>query len=60
VTQYFIKRSDKVNGPFTPGQIKSGFKSQKLKPTDLVATSEAGPWKPLSDFYQKNEAVQTP
>jgi hypothetical protein len=58
MAQYFVKRNDKVNGPFTSDQVNSGVKSKKLKATDLLATSKDGPWKPLSDFYQKKK-VQT-
>ena len=58
MTQYFVKRNDKVNGPFTSDQINSGVKSKKLKAIDLLATSKDGPWKPLSDFHQK-KTVQT-
>ncbi len=56
MTQYFIKRNNKVNGPFTPDQIKIGIKSKKLKTTDNVATSKDGPWEPL--FGQENKAAQ--
>ena len=58
MAQYFVKRNDKVNGPFTSDQINSGVKSKKLLTTDLLATSKDGPWKPLSDLYQKKK-VQT-
>ena len=60
MTQYFIKRNQRVNGPFTAAQIKFGVKSKKLTATDVIATSETGPWKPLSDYYRKKEATATP
>ena len=47
VKQYFIKRGDTVNGPFTSNQIKSGITSKKLNPEDLLGSSEVGPWKEL-------------
>jgi len=58
MTQYFIKRNNKVNGPFTLDQIRSGIKSKKLVAADLASTSKDGPWQPLADFYQKKK-VQT-
>ena len=60
MTQYFVKRNEKVNGPFSAAQIKSGVKSKKLTATDVIAASETGPWKPLSDYFRKKAAPATP
>jgi hypothetical protein len=49
--QYFIKRGDKVHGPYTGEQISSGIKSKKLTANDEVSVSENGPWNPLQAFY---------
>tara|TARA_B100001123_G_C14325890_1_gene637077 strand:- start:193 stop:342 length:150 start_codon:yes stop_codon:yes gene_type:complete len=43
--QYAIKRGERVRGPFTSKQIKSGIRSEKIKQGDLVGRAEAGPWK---------------
>ena len=45
--EYFVKRGEKVHGPFSSKQIKSGLKSGKLKATDLVSDSQAGPFQEL-------------
>lgn len=58
MTQYFIKRNDKVKGPFSSTQVKSAVESKNLAATDFLGTSEAGPWRPLSDYFRMNEAVQ--
>ena len=42
--QYFIKRNEKINGPFTDVQIKSGISAGKLNDTDMISNSEEGPW----------------
>jgi hypothetical protein len=44
---FFIKRNDRVNGPFTKNQIISGVKNGKLKHSDLLSRSNDGPWKGL-------------
>gem|GEM_PF-5204840 len=45
---FFIKRNDKINGPFTETQFKSGAASGKLIATDLVSNSKQGPWSSLA------------
>ena len=45
VKQYFVKRGDRVRGPFTSGQIKRGIRSKKIRPADLLGSSDVGPWK---------------
>jgi hypothetical protein len=42
--QYFVKRNEKVNGPFTDAQVKSGVSSGKLNDTDMISNSKEGPW----------------
>ena len=61
MSNYFIKRGEKIHGPFTVGQISSGIKSKKLTANDEVSVSENGPWNPLQDFYNtilNNKAAQ--
>ena len=45
VKPYFIKRGDRVRGPFTSVQIKRGIRAKKIRPADLLGSSEVGPWK---------------
>jgi hypothetical protein len=53
---FFIKRNETVNGPFTGAQIKAGFKEGKLKDTDLMSSSKDGPWEPIRQTPVKPEA----
>lgn len=60
-TQYFIKREEKVHGPFTVEQIKNGIKSNKLTSKDEVSVLESGSWEPMQVFYNailNNQVVQ--
>jgi len=59
VVQYFIKRNEKVNGPFTAAQVKSERAKGQLQPTDLVGTDQKGPWKPLSQTLGKSSVPAT-
>lgn len=52
----YIKRNDKVHGPFTSEQVATGLKNGKLTGQELVSKSENGPWKTLS---KTNLAVAT-
>ena len=52
--QYFIKRGERVRGPFTSQQIKSGIRSEKIKPVDLLGRSDAGPWKEVRSIIEKD------
>ena len=58
--QYFIKRNEKVRGPFDELQIKSGVKSGKLKDSHLISNSQNGPWIPLGQALGKSAEPATP
>ena len=60
MAEYFVKRNDKVHGPFVSSQIQSGIKSKKLSGDDFLSRSENGPWKPLSDYFRKKAAPPAP
>lgn len=51
MSEYFIKRDEKINGPFTIKQIMRGIKSKKLTVKDDISVSNDGPWERLHDFY---------
>ena len=57
---YFVKRNEKVSGPFTGTQIKSAAKSGKLKETDLISGSKDGPWKALAQALGSKVASDIP
>ena len=59
MSNYFIKRGEKVNGPFSVEQITGGIKTKKLTARDDIATSENGPWYHLQDVYKKLLGGQT-
>ncbi|MBN79462.1 MAG: hypothetical protein CMJ70_04920 [Planctomycetaceae bacterium] len=58
--QYFIKRGERVRGPFTAKQIKSGIRSEKIKQEDLVGRSEAGPWKEVRSVLPQEKSTGSP
>ncbi|HUY33297.1 MAG TPA: GYF domain-containing protein [Pirellulales bacterium] len=43
--QFFIRRGDQEQGPFTPEQIKQLAATGKLVPTDLVRTTDESEWR---------------
>jgi hypothetical protein len=49
---YFIKRGEKVHGPFTADQIKTAYKLEKLKPEDLLGGADVGPWKEMRSVFK--------
>ena len=57
---YFVKRNEKVSGPFTGTQIKSAAKSGKLKEADLISGSKDGPWKALAQALGSKVASDIP
>ena len=52
MAKYFIKRNDKINGPFTSAQIAGGIESRKLVATDLFSVSKEGPWEAIVNFAE--------
>lgn len=43
--EYFIKRDKAIRGPFDQATIKKLILDDKLRSSDKIATSKAGPWK---------------
>ena len=41
---YFIKRNEKISGPFSRKQLQSGIDSGKLKSNDIASNDKNGPW----------------
>jgi len=46
--QYFIRRSQKVVGPFSRKRLQSMAQSNQLKKTDTFSLSKNGPWRDFS------------
>ena len=57
MSQYFIKRGEKIHGPFSTKQVKSGLESGKLKDADLISASKEGPWQTVTEQFQEPAPV---
>ena len=57
MSQYFIKRSEKIHGPFSTKQVKSGLESGKLRDADLISESKEGPWQTVTEQFQEPAPV---
>ena len=43
MAQYFVRRGEKIFGPVTGEQVIGLARSQKIQPTDQIATDKNGP-----------------
>ena len=59
MSQYFVKRGEKIHGPFSEEKIKSGLKTGKLTNSDLASESQEGPWCPLSESLAHENNTDT-
>jgi hypothetical protein len=50
--QYFVKRGEKISGPFGLEQLQKLLAQKKLKSNDLVGASQDGEWTRLSEVYK--------
>jgi hypothetical protein len=55
MSKYFVKRDEKVYGPYTIEQLKNGLKSKKLSPMDFAGLSENGPWLALGTWLKDGD-----
>jgi TM2 domain-containing membrane protein YozV len=56
MSQCFVKRGEKVHGPFSEERLRAGLRSGKLTDLDLISESQEGPWCTLADWLnQQNE-----
>ena len=63
MTDYYIKRGDKIHGPYTWDQVNKGVDSGKLCETDLLSESTDGPWFPVVEsveYLGSEEAAEAP
>lgn len=44
---YYIQQGDKVQGPFSPQQIRNGNRVRKITGDELASEGSGGPWVPL-------------
>lgn len=54
--QYWVRRQDRIHGPFSLGQITGGVQSGKLTLHDELASSNQGPWAPIATVASKLKA----
>ena len=52
---YFIKRGEKVSGPFSAGQVKKLAKDGKFRDDDGVSNRQDGPWTPVAKAFKKQQ-----
>ena len=52
---YFIKRGEKVSGPFSAGQLKKLAKDGKFRDDDGVSNRQDGPWTPAAKAFKKQQ-----
>lgn len=50
----FLKRRDKIYGPWDMEKIGRLKKAGKLSPGDLIGRSKEGPWQPVNEFFSDN------
>lgn len=55
--QYFIKRGEKIQGPFTREQLMGFAKAKKIAGADLVGNSAQGPFQELKTVW---ESIKSP
>lgn len=57
---YFIKRGEKVHGPFSESQLRAGLKSNKLSSQDLVSGTRTGPWREINSEFAAKQQTSSP
>lgn len=57
---YFLKRGEKLIGPYNVATIKKLSEDFKIKPTDLVSRAKDGPWHKFGDVENKLYGTTTP
>lgn len=60
MSKYFIKRGEKLFGPFSNEQIKSGLEAGKLKNADSISESKDGPWRNVAEEFKESTALANP
>ena len=48
--QYFLKRGDKLRGPFDGQQVKAAIASKNVFSTDQISETREGPWQSIGDL----------
>ena len=56
--QYFVKRGDKVQGPFSREKLVRFAKAKKISGSDFVATDKLGPFDPLKTIWHSITGIK--
>lgn len=51
--KFWLRRGDKIIGPFNEGQISKGHRDGKISKTDKVAVNRQGPWYSVEQVVQR-------
>ena len=54
---FWVRRGDKVFGPFSHSQVRDGVRSGKLVDTDKLAVAADGPWRTLHEMLPRVDQV---
>jgi hypothetical protein len=63
MSAWYVRRGEKVIGPFESDKLQEFAASGKLLPTDLMAKDAGGPWKPASQsklFAKQPDSIPSP
>ncbi len=47
----YVKRKQRIHGPFSMEQIMYGLENQQLRDSDLISTSQNGPWQTFDGYF---------
>jgi len=56
---YYVKRNNKLFGPFDADRLDELFQREHIKSDDLLSQSKKGPWFPVNDLGQKSATIPT-
>lgn len=56
MNKYFLKRNEKVYGPYSIEQLKKGLNSKKISAHELAGLSETGPWLAIETWLKNGDA----
>ena len=57
MSEFFIKRGEKIHGPFSESQIRAGLKSKKLSSEDLISQNRSGPWETVQSKASQQDGI---
>jgi hypothetical protein len=58
--EYFIKRGEEINGPWTVEKLQALKKAKKIKADDELSQSAEGPWESLDSYEKAKQSSEQP